>query len=118
MKGGHRILHHLGAVAAIATDPFLVPFFGTLSFWLALRSCYGDPFLGPKSKTQRNLFRYRFWVLGKWPKVCIVSAQVTAFWQWINFAWAEAEEAKETPLVLNADETCIAWVKGLSGTVA
>ncbi|CAE7913906.1 unnamed protein product, partial [Symbiodinium necroappetens] len=43
---------------------------------------------------------------------------VTAFWQWINFAWAEAEEAKETPLVLNADETCIAWVKGLSGTVA
>ncbi|CAE7941282.1 unnamed protein product [Symbiodinium sp. KB8] len=37
---------------------------------------------------------------------------VTAFWQWINFAWAEAEEAKETPLVLNADETCIAWVKG------
>ena len=38
-----------------------------------------------------------------------------AFWQWISFALAEAKEAKQVPLILSVDETCISWVTGLRG---
>lgn len=53
-----------------------------------------------------------------WFHFSVIPEQVLAYWQWLQFASLEGENIGQKPLYVNVDETSIAFMTGLKGTVA